>query len=115
MKLSNIVAKARDCLTLYQIISRFNDLMFNNLNIDMSKYPTISSLAMGLFRMYYLNEESKATMISGQVYKDIKQSYTGGAVDMYIPKNDPNEVIYGYDVNSLYPYVMANFPMPCFS
>jgi hypothetical protein len=31
---------------------------------------------------------------------------------MYIPKNDINEKIYSYDVNSLYPYVMMNNLMP---
>lgn len=68
-----------DCLTLYQIISKFNDLMYNKLHIDMTKYPTISSLAMGLFRMHYLNEDIKIGMISGKIFKDIKQSYTGVA------------------------------------
>jgi len=102
----------QDCLTLYQIMSKFNNLMFNNLKIDMTKYPTISSIAMALFRMHYLSKDIKISMISGQVYKDIKQSYTGGAVDMYIPTNQPDELVYAYDVNSLYPYVMANCELP---
>lgn len=102
----------QDCLTLYQIMNKFNDLMFNNLKIDMTKYPTLSSLAMALFRKEYLNEDMKLSMISGQVYKDIKQSYTGGATDMFIPTNSSNELVYAYDVNSLYPYVMANCKLP---
>jgi phage antirepressor YoqD-like protein len=102
----------RDCLTLYQIMNKFNDLMFNNLHIDMTKYPTISSLAMALFRMHYLNEDTKIAMISGQVYDFMRQSYTGGSTDMFIPTNLDNELVYGYDVNSLYPYVMANCKLP---
>lgn len=38
-----------------------------------------------------------------------KKGYTGGAVDVYKPYG---ENIYRYDVNSLYPYVMREFPMP---
>ena len=51
-------------------------------------------------------------MIYGEDYDKLKMSYTGGAVDMYIPSNQEGELVYGYDVNSLYPYVMANYPMP---
>ena len=43
------------------------------------------------------------------MYEFIKDSYYGGAVDVYKPygKN-----VYRYDVNSLYPYIMKNYPMP---
>ena len=33
-------------------------------------------------------------------------------MDVYIPQNKNNETLYLYDVNSLYPYVMLNNPMP---
>jgi hypothetical protein len=36
--------------------------------------------------------------------------YYGGHVDTYIPYG---EDLYYYDVNSLYPYAMKNYPMPC--
>jgi hypothetical protein len=58
----------------------------------------------------------------GPAEKDIRQSYTGGAVDVYIPKfkaiapypNMGNQatMMQCYDVNALYPYVMANAPTP---
>jgi len=43
------------------------------------------------------------------MFLDLKQSYTGGSTDMYIPEG---KNIYGYDVNSLYPTVMKNQEMP---
>lgn len=49
------------------------------------------------------------------VEHNIRQSYTGGAVDVYIPHNKNGgtpETLYDYDVNSLYPNVMLNNPMP---
>ncbi len=77
----------------------------------MNKYPTTPSLSFALFRTLYI-KNNKIIQLSGKVFEDIKKSYTGGAVDMYIPFNNENEIIFGYDVNSLYPYVMRNFPMP---
>ena len=38
--------------------------------------------------------------VAGQMAIDIRDSFTGGAVDAYIPQG---ENIYCYDVNSLYP------------
>jgi hypothetical protein len=60
-------------------------------------------------------------MVSGQIFKDIKESYTGGSTDMFIPTNVSNiinqqdsvEPIYCYDINSLYPYIMMNSKLPC--
>ena len=43
------------------------------------------------------------------MYEFLVQGYTGGSVDVYKPIG---ENIYRYDVNSLYPYVMREFPMP---
>jgi hypothetical protein len=48
-------------------------------------------------------------MISGKVGDEIRQGYTGGAVDMYIPKG---KNIHGCDVNSLYPFVMRDNEFP---
>jgi hypothetical protein len=45
-------------------------------------------------------------MIYGDDFRKLKQSYTGGAVDIYIPTNLSADLMYVYDVNSLYPYVM---------
>jgi len=60
--------------------------------------------------------------ILGKPEENIRQSYTGGAVDVYIPHNKIISVftkiasillkLYYYDVNSLYPFVMAKFQMP---
>ena len=43
----------------------------------------------------------------GSIFNYIRQSYTGGSTEMYKP-NALNKTIYCYDVNSLYPTVMAN-------
>jgi DNA polymerase type B, organellar and viral len=57
-------------------------------------------------------EANTIPQISGQIEKDIRQSYTGGACDMYIPSNEVGTELYAYDVNSLYPSVMLNSLMP---
>jgi hypothetical protein len=75
---------------------------------DINKYPTLSSLAFAIYRIKYL-KDYKIPCITGELYKNLKKSYTGGSVDVYIPvgKN-----INRYDVNSLYPSVMMEFPSP---
>ena len=101
----------QDVKTLYQIIDKFNKQIFDLLRIDLLKYPTLSSLALGIFRTKFLPKEgdSQIPIISGQIFDDIKKSYTGGSVDVIKPfgKN-----IRRYDVNSLYPFVMKEYPMP---
>jgi hypothetical protein len=86
-------------------------MIFELFNINIHKYPTLSSLAFGIYRTHFLKLNS-IPQLSGQIAKDIRQSYTGGAVDMYIPQNNDNEEIYHYDVNALYPSVMKDKLMP---
>lgn len=118
-----------DCISLYQILSKFNRLIFNNFKINIIKYPTLSSLAFGIFRTHFLvkkedvKKDTKGNpiitpspkgihMLSGKIAENIRIGYTGGAVDMFIPIAAGRKDIYAYDVNSLYPFVMREYPYP---
>ncbi len=57
-------------------------------------------------------KENNIPQLSGKIAKDIRAGYTGGAVDMYIPKSKPGVKIKSYDVNSLYPSQMQSRLMP---
>jgi hypothetical protein len=100
-----------DCIALFNILNKFNDLIFNKFKLNMTDYPTLPSLTFANYRANYMPENTIAGL-NGVIYEDIKQSYTGGAVDMYKPSNNKDELIYAYDVNSLYPFVMKTFDMP---
>lgn len=101
-----------DCISLYQIIVKFNAQIFDLYKINVNKYPTLPSVAFSLFRTHYL-KKNFIPMISGQIAKDIRLSYTGGSTDMYIPTNSvKEELVYCYDINSLFPAAMAEYPMP---
>ena len=104
-----------DCICLYNILLKFNFIIFNLFNLNFNKYPTIPSISLSNFRINNLKNKS-IIQISGKIYEDIKKSYTGGSVDMFIPYfnniNINNNLLYNYDVNSLYPYIMLNKPMP---
>jgi len=100
-----------DVISLYQVIFKFSDLVFSLFSKNIHHYPTLPSLAFGIFRSSFL-ENDIIPQLSGEIAENIRQSYTGGAVDMYIPKPPKGSKIYCYDVNSLYPYVMSKFDMP---
>ena len=62
-------------------------------------------MALGIYRLKYL-KKARIPIILDNIYEYIKNSYTGGSNDMYKPTSNNNELIYSYDVNSLYPYSM---------
>jgi len=100
-----------DCISLHQVMIKFSEMIFNLFEIDINKYPTLSSLAFAIFRTKFMPENT-IPQLSGQIANDIRGSYTGGAVDMYIPKSPKGKKVYVYDVNSLYPYIMNSKLMP---
>jgi DNA polymerase type B, organellar and viral len=102
---------ALDCISLHQVISRFAEMVFDLFGRNMHHYATLPSLAFAIFRAKFMKDEI-IPQLSGKIAKDIRQSYTGGACDMYIPFNEEGVKLYAYDVNSLYPSVMKNSLMP---
>jgi len=97
-----------DCISLYQIILKFNDMIFKLFSINIHHYPTLSSLAFAIFRSNFMSEQN-IPQLSGKIATDIRQGYTGGAVDMYIPEGKNIKCL---DVNSLYPSQMESQLMP---
>lgn len=101
-----------DCIGLYQVIEKFNEFIFNKFNLNIHNYPTLPSLTFAIFRSNYLDklhqEGYYIPLIKGEMYDDLKDSYTGGSTDMFVPSSEPNEKVYGYDVNSLYPTSMSS-------
>jgi hypothetical protein len=104
-----------DCFVLYQIINKFSLNIFKLFRMNILEYPTLSSLAFAIFRNKFLKDK-KIPVIKGEIYDFIRESYTGGSVDVYKPrptiKKDIPSKVYRYDVNSLYPFAMRNSPMP---
>ena len=111
-----------DCKCLHEILTIFNKLFFTHFSLNVHNSLTIPSLAMKTFKSNFMPNLPKGVVIhqvSGQIEKDLRKAYTGGAVDVYKPHNRVGgffsnmfKKLYYYDVNSLYPFVMANIPMP---
>jgi len=105
-----------DCKCLHEILVKFNILIFNNFNVNVHKSLTLPALAMRIYKSYYMPKDT-IYQILGKPEFNIRKSYSGGAVDVYIPHNRISGFISGiksifiklycYDVNSLYPFVMA--------
>jgi DNA polymerase type B, organellar and viral len=111
LKFETIKYSELDVKILYDILIKFNEIIYSKFNVDAFKYSTISSLAFAIFRTNYLKNH-KIPLITGKIYDDLKPSYTGGGCDVYKPFSFEKKKIYGYDVNSLYPYVMGKELMP---
>ena len=109
-----------DCVSLHQVISHFTELIFNKFKVDVHKVLTLPALAMKIYKTHFMPENT-IYQLSGLPEFNIRKSYSGGAVDVYIPhnikgalitNNKVRQTLYSYDVNSLYPTIMANINMP---
>ena len=97
-----------DCIALHQIIVKFQKQIHSLLKIDITKYPTLSSIAFSGFRANFMQKDQIPKILS-KLHYTLKQSYFGGITEVYKGKGFN---INSYDVNSLYPFAMVNNPMP---
>jgi hypothetical protein len=107
-----------DCKCLFEVLVNFNKLIFKHFKVNINISLTLPALAMRIYKSQFMPKDTIYQLL-GNVEKDIRQSYTGGAVDVFIPHNRMESIysrlftkLFSYDVNSLYPFVMANTAMP---
>lgn len=99
----------QDCISLYQVIMKFNSEIFNLFSVNATKYSTLPSLSFAIFRTKFLPKDL-IHQLSAQFSNFIRESYTGGSVDAYSPSVESK--FYCFDINSLYPYCMGKYAMP---
>jgi hypothetical protein len=86
-------------------------MIFSLFSKNIHYYPTLPSLAFAIFRSNFM-KENLIPQLSGKIADDIRQGYTGGSCEVYIPKSKPGVKIKGLDVNALYPSQMHSKKMP---
>jgi len=71
-----------DCLSLHQILVKFNKLIFNEFQINIHSALTLPSLAMRIYKTNFMPKDTIYQLL-GRPEWFIRQSYTGG-LWMYI-------------------------------
>jgi hypothetical protein len=66
-----------DCKSLHEILTKFNQLIFNEFNINIHSVLTLPSLAMRIYKTNFMPKDTIYQLL-GRIEHDIRQSYTGG-------------------------------------
>jgi hypothetical protein len=98
----------QDVRSLLEILLKFNQVIFDQYSVNINRYNTIASLAMGIFTSNFYDLDSNLHIIKDVVEKEIRAGYYGGTTQVHT--NYVNKAYY-YDINSSYPASMLN-PMP---
>lgn len=109
----------QDCVALHQVLTQFNRYVFEQFSINAHNLLTTPALAMRIFKAHFMPDNS-LFQLSGDVEAAIRESFSGGAVDTFIPHNKVGSwsfskiwrKLYYYDVNGLYPFIMATKLLP---
>jgi len=103
----------QDCISLYEVLTTFNKLIFELYHISVTKYSTLSSLANAIYFSNFYRDDYQIPIVNhNRMFKYLKRGYTGGAVDVFKPQLPKNKKLHRYDVNSLYPSTMTENTMP---
>ncbi len=88
-----------------EIVVKFNNNIFTKYQLNITKFKTLPGLALAAYTSNYIpdNLKSEIKMIKGELEKEIRTSYYGGNVDVFINYIENG---YYYDMNSQYPKAM---------
>lgn len=110
----NLITYLRqDIRILGGVMLKAQELNWKKYQIDIEDVMTLyrASLSLKIFRKKYLDDETFPIHIPSQNQDAfIRRGYYGGHSDVYKPLGDN---LYYYDINSLYPFIMKQYPMPC--
>lgn len=104
----------RDCKTLFKVLNEFSDIIHNLTDGVVGPQLTIGSTSMAVFQSYFMDKD---LTINNCFKPDNKQNPEGCFRDSYFGGRTEVYKMYGenlkhYDVNSLYPFVYTNKPLP---
>ena len=101
----------QDVLLLGGVMQKAQKIYSEQYNIDIEGLLTLAGLSLKIFRQNFYDDKAFPISIPTKNQDTfIRRAYYGGHVDVYKPHG---ENLYYYDVNSLYPFIMKNYPMPC--
>lgn len=118
VRLSNLTSNKKcyidsmkqDILLLGGVMQKAQEIYWKLYKVDIESKITLPSLALSIFRMKYYDVSNWPIHIPNKNEDTfIRRAYYGGHTDTYKPYG---EDLFYYDVNSLYPFVMKEFPMP---
>lgn len=110
MKKSLLDYMKQDILLLGGVMQKAQEIYWKLYKVDIESKITLSALALSIFRMKYYDASNWPIHIPNKNEDSfIRRAYYGGHTDTYKPYG---ENLYYYDVHSLYPFVMKEFPMP---
>jgi hypothetical protein len=95
-----------DLLGLLEVVLKFSKNYFDKYQINITKYRTLPALTYAMFTSRFYDEDYKIKMVKGNLEKEIRKSYFGGNVDVFI--HEIMDEAYYYDMNSQYPFAMLN-------
>lgn len=97
-----------DLVILYEIVTKMQNIIYTNYNIDITKSVSISAFSYRLYIGKYYKPSYDIKGITSQINYDISQAHFGG-ISMIYKRIVTNA--YYYDINSQYPAAMRN-PIP---
>lgn len=69
----------KDVLGLLEVMIKLNEYYYSKFNINITKYPTIASLTIGVYGYWFSKDiKNPIKMIKGPLEKFIRQAYFGG-------------------------------------
>jgi hypothetical protein len=64
------------------VINNFGKKNFNLFKVDIHRFPTLPYFYFAIYRINFL-KDFKFPFLTGKMYNDINEAYTGSAVDVF--------------------------------